>query len=65
VPVLLLNLIKYCKAENLPLLFGADTNSWSSFWMSPEDNKRGEMLEDIVINEGHEIFNMGNSATFR
>jgi hypothetical protein len=33
--------------------------------MSPEDNKRGEMMEDIVINKGLEIFNTGNSATFR
>jgi hypothetical protein len=65
VPDLLLNLIKYCKAENLRLLFGADTNSWSSFWMSPEDKKQGQMLEEIVINKSLEIFNMGNSATFR
>jgi hypothetical protein len=65
VPDLLLDLINYCKKEQLPLLFGADTNSWSSFWSSQEENKRGEMIEKLVITECLEIYNIGNSPTFR
>jgi hypothetical protein len=34
-------------------------------WGSPEDNKRGEMLEELVIDECLEIFNIGNEHTFR
>jgi hypothetical protein len=65
VPDLLLDLIDYCKKEQLPLLFGADTNSWSSFWSSQEENKRGKMIEQLVITECLEIYNIGNSPTFR
>jgi hypothetical protein len=65
VPTLLLDLINYCKTERIPLLFAADTNAWSSMWGSPEDNKRGEMLEELVIDECLEIFNIGNAHTFR
>jgi hypothetical protein len=65
VPDLLLDLIDYCKKEQLPLLFGADTNSWSSFWSSQEENKCGKMIEELVITEGLEIYNISNSLTFR
>jgi hypothetical protein len=51
VPDLLLDLIDYCKKEQLPLLFGVDTNSWSSFWSSQEENKHGKMIEELVITE--------------
>ena len=65
IPELFLNLIEYCKRERIPLLVGSDTNAWSSFWSSPEDNKRGEMVEEVVINEGLAVLNSGSECTFR
>jgi hypothetical protein len=63
-PDLLLDLIDYCKKEQLSLLFRADTNSWSSLWSSQEENKRGKMIKELVITECLEIYIINNSPTF-
>lgn len=53
----LVELVEHCKANNLPLLCGADTNAWSHLWFSNRENKRGRKLLEYMMSEGISVCN--------
>jgi ribonuclease HI len=58
-------LVDYCRAENLPLIIGADANSHHTGWGSSDTNVRGENLMDFIVTNDLQINNIGSSPTFR
>lgn len=61
---ILTGLIRYCRAGNIPLLIGMDSNAHSSSWGSKEDNARGLELEEFLLEEDLHLLNRGNTPTF-
>ena len=54
----------FCKANNIPILIGMDSNSHSTLWGCEENNKRGEILEEWILQQDLIIANRGNEKTF-
>ena len=62
----LTDLLEYCKKNSFQLIIGADSNAHSNMW-GPEPKtrcKRGEALEDWILQEGLMIHNVGDAPTF-
>ena len=60
------SLTSYCRTHNFQLILGADSNSHSNLW-GPEPKrkcKRGEELEECILQEGFEVHNTGDIPTF-
>ena len=57
-------IINFCSASKYPLILGGDLNAHSVLWGS-ESNKRGEELEDFILENGLEVRNMAKEPTFR
>ena len=60
-----INLIDWCEREKIPLVIGMDSNAHSPLWGSHELNKRGEDLEEVVMEKNLTVLNRGRMATFR
>ena len=58
------NLFDYCNKKQLPLIICTDTNAHSSLYGN-STNKRGEELEDIIINNSLFVENVGLSPTLK
>ena len=54
----------YASANNCPLIIGMDSNCHSTLF-GLETNRRGEKLEDFVMDEGFEVENVGTTPTFQ
>ena len=50
--------------NNCQAYLGLDTNAHSVFWNSPDSNKRGEDLEDFILNYNLKVLNTGNKYTY-
>ena len=46
------------------IIIGMDANSHSPMWGCNETNKRGEMMEDFIMDHNLQVCNRGNKATF-
>ena len=52
------------KQKDVPVIIGMDSNAHSTTWGSKENNKRGERLEEILLENDLHILNQGSKATF-
>ena len=60
----LIELANLSKKVNLPLIAGIDTNAHCSMWGSRDDNKRGEELEELLLDLNLLVLNQGSANTF-
>ena len=56
-------LMRMVDAKGYPIIIGVDTNAHSSLY-GPHTNKRGEALEDFIIQYGLSVENVGTIPTF-
>ena len=61
---MVVKMINRCRALKMALVICMDSNAHSSLWGSNSSNKRGEELEELLLE--HELFvaNVGNVSTF-
>ena len=57
------NILNYAAGLNIPLLMGADTNS-HTIMFGPDSNRRGLELEEVILNNGLRVENIGTMPTF-
>ena len=62
-PEWLQNICKYAGDRRMPLLIGMDSNAHSVLFGS-ETNKRGELLEEFILQNGLQVKNCGDLPTF-
>lgn len=56
-------LVTSCRDEHL--LIGCDANAHHTIWGSSDINRRGESVLEFLLENNLEVFNIGNSATFK
>lgn len=54
----------YANTNNLPIVWGLDTNAHSPLWGSETSNKRGEAFEDWIADSGLHVINDSKVPTF-
>ena len=54
----------FSSRHKVPLLMGADTNCHSSLWGCDENNSRGDVLEEWIIQNNLCVVNKGHEKTF-
>ena len=57
------NILSYAAKMNIPLLIGADTNSHTTLF-GPDSNRRGVNLEELILNDGLRVENIGMMPTY-
>ena len=57
------NILSYAAEMNIPLLIGADTNSHTTLF-GPDSNRRGLYLEELILNDGLRVENIGMMPTY-
>lgn len=62
-PSWLENLLNMTKTRGLPVLLSVDSNAHSCLY-GPDNNQRGDDLEDLILNHELEVQNVGNDPTF-
>lgn len=60
----LINLVRYCKSNSLPLLLGCDANSHHTVWGSTDTNAKGESLLEFILTSDLIVLNKGKDPTF-
>ena len=60
---ILRDIITYADLQGFELCMGADTNAHSTLF-GPDNNKRGEDLEELIIDHHLKVANTGNIPTF-
>ncbi|KAJ8909966.1 hypothetical protein NQ315_005973 [Exocentrus adspersus] len=63
-PRQLMELVEWCKSNNLPLIVGYDANAHHTCWGSKDVNQRGQDLLEFLISSGLDILNRGTKPTF-
>ena len=63
VPTWLTRLLDMAEQKNLPILLGMDSNAHSSLY-GPDNNRRGDEIEDFILQHGLEVHNSGETPTF-
>ena len=63
-PGWLKGIFEYANKKNLPVIFGVDSNCHSTLF-GRETNKRGEELEELIINNSLYVENIGLAPTFQ
>ncbi|KAJ8911899.1 hypothetical protein NQ315_012313 [Exocentrus adspersus] len=63
-PRQLMELVEWCKSNNLPLIIGCDANAHHTCWGSKDVNQRGQDLLEFLISSGLDILNRGTKPTF-
>ena len=63
-PPWLVKVLEYANSRKLPIIIGMDSNAHSSLYGN-QTNPRGEELEEIIINHGLFIENLGTKPTFQ
>ena len=58
------NTVEYCRLKRIPLVIGLDSNAHCTAWGSPKDNKRGEILEEYLLQNEMTVLNRGDRPTF-
>ncbi len=58
------NVIKFSSDENIPLILASDFNVHSESWGSTVSNPRGNIMEDIIVENNLAILNKGCKPTF-
>ncbi len=58
------NLVEYCSQKGVPLIAGIDSNAHNTVWGSPENNTRGEELEEFLLENSLFLMNRGGKPTF-
>ena len=53
------------KKGDCDIIIGTDSNSHSTVWNCPSSDKRGELIEQFLIDNDLTCLNVGNSPTFR
>ncbi len=56
------NLIKFSSDENIPLILAGDFNAHSEAWGSAVSNPRGNIMEDVIVENNLAIVNKGTRA---
>lgn len=64
-PPEVIKLVEHCKASNLHLITGCDSNSWHESWGSSETRTRGELLQQFFEWHALEVLNVGSIPTWR
>ena len=57
-------IISYSQTNNHGLIMGLDTNAHSSMWNSINNNHRGNLLEEWILQNNLSILNNGSTPTF-
>ncbi len=57
-------LANHCRKGRLPLIIGMDSNSHSTMWGENKTNKRGEALEEWLMENNLNVLNVGKVPTF-
>ena len=57
-------LAKYSLENRIPMVIGMDSNAHSSIWGCETDNKRGEVLEEWILQNSLTVANTGSVPTF-
>ncbi|KAJ8914241.1 hypothetical protein NQ315_003606 [Exocentrus adspersus] len=63
-PRQLMELVEWCKSNNLPLIVGCDADAHHTCWGSKDVNQRGQDLLEFLISSGLDILNRGTKPTF-
>ena len=58
-------IVDYADSIGVPLILGMDSNAHSNLWGSDETNKRGEALEDFILQNNLKLCNVGSIPTFK
>ena len=64
-PDKLIEVVQFCVRKRKPLIVCADTNAHSKMWGGEEDNERGRMVEEFILDHGLEVLNRGSQKTFQ
>lgn len=56
--------VEFCKASNIPIIIGTDSNAHHKIWGSSNTNRRGEELVQYLLNTDLMVQNRGNRPTF-
>ncbi|KAJ8913176.1 hypothetical protein NQ315_009013 [Exocentrus adspersus] len=59
-----MELVEWCKSNNLPLIVGCDANAHHTCWGSKDVNQRGQDLLEFLISSGLDILNRGTKPPF-
>ena len=62
-PQWLEDLLNMANNKGLPILLGIDTNAHSSLY-GPDNNHRGDAIENLIISQGLRVLNTGTAPTF-
>lgn len=62
---MMIALIEKCNAQGIALVLAMDSNAHSAIWGSPESNRRGEEMEDIIAEKDLKVHNVGQTPTFQ
>ncbi|KAJ8916394.1 hypothetical protein NQ315_014604 [Exocentrus adspersus] len=63
-PRQLMELVEWCKSNNLPLIVGCNANAHHTCWGSKDVNQREQDLLEFLISSGLDILNRGTKPTF-
>ena len=63
IPAWLDDLLNMAEAKQLPIIMGMDSNAHSTLF-GPDNNARGEALEEFIVQHGLSVQNSGNTPTF-
>ena len=63
-PLVLSQLLEYCKSSKIPILIGCDANAHHIFWGSSDTNERGIALMDLISGNNLFVLNRNNRPTF-
>ena len=58
------DIVNFAGSRRYSLLIGVDSNSHSKLWQSKNDNSRGRLLTDFIIENGINVENLGIIPTF-
>ena len=64
VPDILRDITKFSEENNLRLILGLDCNAHGSLWNCENSNKRGELLEEFILEKGLQVENSGDKPTY-
>src|SRR6266496_610358 len=57
-------LLIYCENKNYPVVMGCDTNSHSVGWGCPQNNLRGDVIDELIHRHSLSVINVGSVPTF-
>ena len=61
IPPMLSQVIEHCTENNIEFLCCMDSNAHSTWWGCTRDDRRGQLVEDFIINYNLHLANTGTS----